>query len=981
MTSAFRIEIRPSIYDTRRDVFMKKIKAAGFQVEDLAVADVYTVNKDFTEEEKQQIGSMLINPIIESFAVGANAPEQFDVAFEVGFMPGVTDNLAHTVIQSIEDKLKCSFDRPKENVYSSQVIFLTGVDEATATEIAKEFSNELINRVHVRSAAEFKEKGGMDTVVPVVKIQHQPKADTVDLNLSEEELLELGKKGIKNEDGTFRGPLALRLSYLKAIQAYFEKEGRKPTDLELEAIAQTWSEHCKHTIFADPIDEVEKGIFSHYIRRATNEIREAKGEKDFCVSVFTDNAGGIVFDENYVVTDKAETHNSPSALGPFGGAVTGIVGVNRDSLGYGMGAKPVLNRFGFCFGDPDTYPHLYRSKGKKNRILHPRTIMDGVVKGVNAGGNESGIPTPQGFVYFDDRYNGKPLVFVGTVGLIPRLVDGKDSSQKQAQPGDRIIVAGGRVGLDGIHGATFSSEALDDGSPSTAVQVGDPITQKKLSDVIIKEARDRGLYSSITDNGAGGISCSVAEMAKECGGCRVELEKVPLKYPNLSPWEIWISESQERMTFAVPPEKVDELMALFEAREVEATDIGEFTDSGRCQVNYNGEMVMDMEMDFLHDGLPEETQHSSYTRPVHAEPDFAQPEDMNGVLLELLQRKNITSFRAISRQYDHEVQGGSVLKPLQGPGLVNGTAAALRPVLESPKAVVTSQGINPRYSDIDTYKMAAASIDDAVAAAVAVGGNVDYMAIMDNFCWCSSDEAERLGQLKEAARACYEYAVAYGTPYISGKDSMFNDFKGYDENDNPVKISVPPTLLVSALSVVPDAIKTTSLDYKLEGDLIYVIGETQKELGGSEYYDMNGALGNEVPAVDAASALDRYRRMYAAIQSDLIHSSLHIDKGGLGVALAKASTAALMGAQIDLSKIQAEFTREDELLFSESKSRFLVSVHPSKQAEFEAQFADANLIGTVEGEDLNIQGFNGENCISLPVEGMHEAYHSVFKDY
>jgi len=365
----------------------------------------------------------------------------------------------------------------------------------------------------------------MDVVIPKVTIESEPKADEVDLDLSDEELIKLGKLGVPNADGTRRGPLALSLSYLKTIKAYFEKEGRNPTDIEIESLAQTWSEHCKHTIFAvDSMDEIEEGIYKHYIKAATNKIRKDKGDKDFCRSVFTDNSGGIVFDDKYLITDKAETHNSPSALDPFGGAVTGIVGVNRDCLGFGMGAKPVINRYGYCFGNPQSYIPLYRGKNKTNKSLTPRQIMDGVIEGVNAGGNQSGIPSPQGFAYFEDRYRGKPLVFVGTIGLMPQEVNGKPSWEKKAQPGDKVVVIGGRVGLDGVHGATFSSEVMDGGSPATAVQIGDAITQKKLSDAIAKEARDMDLYNSITDNGAGGISCSVAEMARECGGCYVELD-------------------------------------------------------------------------------------------------------------------------------------------------------------------------------------------------------------------------------------------------------------------------------------------------------------------------------------------------------------------------------------------------------------------------------------------------------------------------
>src|SRR6185369_6733818 len=417
----------------------------------------------------------------------------------------------------------------------------------------------------------------------------------------------------------------------------------------------------------------------------------------------------------------------------------------------------------------------------------------------------------QGFVYFDERYRGKPLVFAGTVGLIPRKIQGKLSHIKKAQPGDTIVMIGGRVGKDGIHGATFSSEALTGGSPATAVQIGDPITQKKLSDAIVKEARGLLLYNSITDDGAGGLSCSVSEMAKESGGCVVNLETVPLKYPGLDPWEIWISESQERMTLAVPQKNLKKFTELMERRGVESTVIGEFTDSGTCVVNFNKKTIMQIDMDFLHDGLPERKMKTTDTKLTFPTPKIALPKNLTESLATMLKRLNITSFEFITQQYDHIVLGNLVLGPLQGRGRINAETSVIRPVLDSQKGVIMSHGMYPTYSDIDTYHMAAASLDTAVRNAVAAGANPDYLALLDNFCWCSSNEPERLGQLKHAAKACYDYAVIYGTPYISGKDSMFNDFKGFDKDGNEIKISIPPTLLISSFGVIDDITKVVSL--------------------------------------------------------------------------------------------------------------------------------------------------------------------------
>ena len=539
MTSArYRIEVFHRFHDPRCEVVRKKLSGLGYSVRSVHMADAYLVDADITPEQAERVADLLVQPVIEDRLINTPcSPPGFDYAVEIGYLPGVTDNIAHTVRESIEDLLKMKLDIEK-SVFSATTYFFAGDLRPGDVEcLSMELHNPLIQRKKILSAGDFARQGGMGKDIPVVSIHERPEADVVDLSVDDRELMLIGKEGIRDADGTRRGPLALDMLSMNVIRDYFlGTEKRNPTDIELESIAQTWSEHCKHTIFSAELDDdIPEGIFKTYIREATVRVRREKGDRDFCVSVFTDNSGGIDFDENYIVSDKVETHNSPSALDPFGGAITGIVGVNRDAIGFGMAAKPVANRYGFCFADPFDRKPLYKSKDPASAMLSPRRIMEGVVHGVNAGGNTSGIPTPQGFLYFDERYKGKPLVFVGTIGLLPKTVNGRPSSYKKAMPGDAIVVIGGRVGRDGIHGATFSSEALTSGSPATAVQIGDPITQKKLSDAIVKEARDRGLYDSITDNGAGGLSCSVAEMARECGGFEVDLDRVPLKYPGLGP--------------------------------------------------------------------------------------------------------------------------------------------------------------------------------------------------------------------------------------------------------------------------------------------------------------------------------------------------------------------------------------------------------------------------------------------------------------
>lgn len=976
-----RIEVHYT-HDPRLKTRTDRIRSLGIPVDELHLADVYTIAtsaRDFTRDELVQVARQLVNPVVQEFTVDEATEALFDEAIEVGFLPGVTDNVGTTARQTIEDFLSMKFG-DGEAVCSSQLYFVRGrLAPEMLTRLAGTLANPLVNRIHLKTRQEYG-KTGMDRIVPHVELHELPTAGPVDLDLDDAELVTIGKEGILDpKTRQRRGPLALDLAQLHAIRDYFQDLGRMPTDVELESLAQTWSEHCKHTIFASALDDdVPNGLYKTFIQAATNEIREAAGEKDICVSVFSDNSGAIIFDDQYIVTHKVETHNSPSALDPFGGALTGIVGVNRDTIGFGLGAKPCINIYGFCVGDPDAAVPLFRGKDRTNPVLPPRQILDGVVRGVGAGGNCSGIPTPQGFCWFDNRYAGKPLVFAGTVGIMPRERDGQKLFEKKAEPGNLIVMVGGRVGKDGIHGATFSSEALDPKSPVTAVQIGDPITQKKFSDVIVKEARDLGLYRSITDNGAGGLSCSVAEMAKECNGCHVQLDNVPLKYHGMAPWEIWISESQERMTLAVPPENLRAFMDLMVRREVEATVIGTFTDSGKCVVECGGVVVMDIELAFLHDGLPKKHLTSVFVKTTNPEPDMPCPDRLDAALLAMMQRKNICSREFITIQYDHTVQGGHVLGPVQGKGRVQSVASLTKIVPGSKKAVGLSQALFPSYSEIDPYGMAGAGIDTAIRGLVAMGIPPDKIAILDNFCWCSSNDPGRLGQLKRAAQGCYAIAKAFGTPFISGKDSMFNDFSGYDAEGNPVRVSVPPTLLISSIGVHPDAGKAVSLDAKIPGDLVYVVGATREELGGSEYFAHLGSIGNTVPVLDAAAAKERYIRLAGAIAHELVASAFPVSHGGLAVALAKVAVAGRLG--MDLTVPVPDSLRPDYFLFSESLSRFVVTIAPDHKRAFEQALGpDAVLLGRTGGSRLRITGRT--LLLDVAIADLEKSYKSPFRGY
>lgn len=970
-----RIEVSSKAFDSRAQVLKNEINQEfGDIIDNLIISDIYTL-EDNISSHFEKIKDLISNPLTQQ--VSLNSPliqDNFDFALEIGFLPGVTDNVANTARQVINDALDID-----TSVYSSNIYYLRGNLNFVKVEQISEFlSNNLIQRIHIKSFKEFQKDGGMDYIIPKVCLDDINDSTEVKIiSASDDKLIEIGKKGIydpiKKER---RGPLALDLDSMRAIQTYFkDTEKRNPTDIELEALSQTWSEHCKHTIFASKIDDLEEGLYKGYIKKATNEVRKLLGENDFCVSVFTDNSGVIEFDENYLITDKAETHNSPSALDPFGGSITGIVGVNRDTIGVGMGALPIINGFGFCVADPKSNPKLYRGKNKSNPALSPLKIMKGVIKGVNEGGNCSGIPTTQGFINFHKNYSGKPLVFVRTVGLIPRKINDRDSTLKEAQEEDLIVVVGGRVGKDGIHGATFSSEAMDSGSPATAVQIGDPITQKKLSDAIIKEARDLGLYNSITDNGAGGISCSVAEMARECGGCEVHLEKVPLKYSGMSPWEIWISESQERMTLSIPTSKWKQFEKLMQTRGVEAYIIGKFTNSGRCIVKNNGKEIMNISLDFLHEGLPKKE-----LQTLSSKEEFNEPELKNisikESLIDMISRLNICSSEFIYRQYDHEVGAGSVLKPISGVGEVISESSIVRPLLNSNKAVGISQALFPRYGDIDTYNMATCAIDTSIKNLICIGVPYKKIALMDNFCWCSSDEPSRLNQLKRAVKGCYDGSVAHLAPYISGKDSMFNDFKGFDEDNNSIKVSAPPTLLISSIGVMDNYLKSISPEVKFEGDFVYVIGDTKKELGGSEFYSYLGEkeikesyVGNTVPNVDFQTSKVIYEKMTKAISDNLITSAMPVNLGGLGVALIKKSIGGNLGINVNLNDVITNESLSDiEKLYSESQSRIIVTINPDKREKFEQCLNGVSfaLIGNVKSnKEITITSKEETTRISL----------------
>jgi len=997
-----RVEVTPKalsgLQDTRGESVKRQLASDhGIHLEKVRSITGYHVKAHLSDIQlERMVSNLFCDPVIEHGSVNQamlNDPSLFpkppDMVIQIGFKPGVTDNAAQAGL----DGLRTLFPEHTENaeVATTMTYLFYGVPEGVDCDfIAAQLHNQMIERAALAGRRDCASAQWPELIFPDRPPTKFEEPTTIDMEISDKELLEISDSGV----------LALNLVEMKAIQAYYrnpevqrvrEAEGlppNAPTDVELECLAQTWSEHCKHKIFAAKIHHVDTetgedseidSLFKTHIVKPTLDIAN---EVDWLLSVFHDNSGVIEWNEDWSLCIKAETHNSPSALDPFGGAITGIVGVNRDILGTGLGARPIANTDVFCFGPPDYDGHLPEG------LFHPSRVFRGVHAGVRSGGNESGIPTVNGAMVFDERYIGKPLVYCGTVGIMPRrLPDGRESHDKTPSPGDIVYMVGGRVGSDGIHGATFSSQELTEESPSSAVQIGDPITQKKMIDMIL-QARDDGIIQVITDNGAGGLSSSIGEMAELTGGALIDLSVVPLKQVGLSAWEILVSESQERMTVGVNPADCAAFEALAELHEVEATAVGSFTDDGIFHVKYGEHTVAYLPIGFLHEGVPQLQLESEWTPPVHDPPNFPElnSEEMGELLSRLMARPNIASKEWWVRSYDHEVIAQSVIKPFCG---VNhdapGDAAVIAPIHGGTQGAVISCGITPRYSDIDTYAMAAASIDEAVRNAVCVGVDLERMAGLDNFCWPDSVESEKtpdgrykLAQLVRANRAIDDVCRAYQLPCISGKDSMKNDV-----TLDGKKISVPPTLLYSLLGNHHDVRKAVSSDFKQIGDVIYLLGETHQELGASELAFMlrdetGGGIGGRIPQIDTSRNLGLYKALTTAMGAELVASAHDCSDGGLATTLAESCFGADAGCSADLTLISVGGEHPDKwgLLFGESLGRILVSVTPANAVTFEEAMAGhaCHRIGEVELGDSITFSRGGEDILSASMSALRAAW-------
>jgi len=753
--------------------------------------------------------------------------------------------------------------------------------------------------------------------------------------------------------------IGLSLQEMKACQRYFSNSRRNPTDIELQTIGQTWSEHCFHKSFKGDIvtgDGVISSLFDTYIARVTRELRPS-----WCLSVFEDNAGIVSFEERgkttFAIAAKVETHNHPSAIEPFGGAATGVGGVIRDILG--VWADPIACTDVLCFGpldrDYETLPHWAK---------HPKYIFSGVVSGIGAYGNNMGIPTVNGGIFFDESYLGNVVVYCGCVGLL-RF----DRFIRETKPGDIAVLAGGETGRDGIHGVTFASAELTKESEETsrtAVQIPNPIEEEKLKRAIL-EISAKGFASSITDLGGGGLSCAAGEMAYRSGcGLDVELDKVPLKYPDITPWEIYVSESQERMLFSIPERNLEEVMRIFQVEDVRASVIGKFNDTRVLRVWYASHLVADLDIEFLF-SPPKTTRPARWVEPALSDPDLDEPTQLSDALLGILSSPNVCSREPVIRTYDHEVKGSTVLKPLQCHKAGPNDAAVLKPLPDSWRGIVVSNGINPRYGKIDPYWMAASSVEEAIRNNVSVGGR--RIALLDNFVWGSPEKPDRLGGLVRAARGCYDTAKDLGTPFISGKDSLYNE--------SPLG-AVTPTLLITAIGIIPDVRSVVSTDLKQPGDPLYIVGTTAAELGGSEYYDLKGFLGRSVPRTDGLSSKAIFASVTNAIDSKCVRACHDISQGGLAVTAAEMAFSGGHGLELNLSEVPAlDVKRDDYMLFSESNGRFILEVAKERLEDFKAIMLGVTCveIGYITNDStFSIRGIKNKVILEIDLQELEHAW-------
>ncbi len=1006
-----RIEVRtkPGLLDPRADVAANKARRLGYAISSASSARVYLVEAPLSRDQLGRVmDRLLADPVVESATVGASSAPAGSVTIEVHPLPGVMDPAAQSVREAIIDLTGLHADAAQ--VSTGVRYDLQGLTKDQAERLGKTaLGNPAIHQILTQAWTPTQLPKGHAYSFKLVTVPVR--------SLDDAGLMKLSKDG----------HLFLNLQEMQAIREHFQKLGRDATDIELETLAQTWSEHCVHKTLKAKVRYREEGVqqASEHASEASNSLslvntarpgfsRDADGSLiidnllkrtvaaatheliadgiDWTLSVFKDNSGVIAFDDNWGVCIKVETHNRPSAIEPYGGAATGIGGCIRDVIGTGLGAKPIASTDVFCVADPTRWNETASDTSKKQLppgVLHPRRVLTEVVAGVRDYGNRMGIPTITGGVFFDDRYVGNPLVFCGCIGLIPRhLVHGK------ANPGDRIIALGGRTGRDGIHGATFSSGELQSTSAtefSHAVQIGNAIEEKRVLDVILRareSANGKPLYSAMTDCGAGGFSSAVGEMGSKLGA-RVTLETAPLKYEGLRYDEIWISEAQERMVLAVPAANVSALHRICNEEGVELCDLGEFgTPGSELILTFQGHEVGRLAMDFIHDGLPNPTREAVWRPHSSSGTGSAVVSPTHSVistLLSVLSHPTVASKHWIIRQYDHEVQGASALKPLVGPlSRGPGDASVITPVAGSSRGVALSQGLQNTFGDAslggDPYWMTLASIDECVRNLVCVGADPARIAILDNFCWASCDKHENLGALVRAAAACYDGAMAYRTPFVSGKDSLSNQLRYTDPATGQQKlIEIPPTLLITGMAIVSDVARCVSMDAKQPGNTLLLIGETTGKLGGSLVHTLHNPQAiADMPRVDLKKGPATAKLVASLISQDLVASAHDCSEGGVLTAVAEMliagdnPKAARLGAELSptLGKLSAA-----AFAFGEDHSRYVLEVATNNVAAVQETASAAGITVTQLGT-LNSSGVLAWSAcdVRVPVDELAKAW-------
>jgi len=959
MSPIFQVRVcRRGPADGQADELLAQIARLGCEeIRQVSVSRLYFLRGSLSPSTLEQlVHALLCDPIVEDATWQAlDEPSALRVTsptIEVGFLPGVTDPTAAHLLQRAR---LLGIGALEAAATATQYTFDGNPTDDELHRIAREIlCNPVIQRYALGPLPpEFVPQAEPDDQVATIPLR----------DLDDAQLARLSRERV----------LFLSPDEMRAVQAHFQRLGRDPTDAELETLAQTWSEHCLHKTFRADIDYTDHsaptprrttipGLLKTCLQAATGRLN-----RPWVRSAFVDNAGVIAFDEQFEIAFKVETHNHPSALEPFGGANTGVGGVIRDVIG--VSARPIANTDVLCFAPLDL-----PADQVPDGTLHPARIARGVVAGIEDYGNKMGIPTVSGAILYDPDYVANPLVFCGCVGIARQ-----GQHRRQPRVGDLCVVLGGRTGRDGLHGATFSSAELTHETGQTVgsvVQIGDPITEKAVLEAVM-QARDEGLYDAITDCGAGGLSSAIGEMGKDIG-VRVELQDVPLKYPGLRPWEIWLSEAQERMVVAVPEENLARLGQICETLDVEWTVVGRFTGDGRLRVEHRGRPVVDLAMDFVHHGCPRLTLRAEWTPPDWPAPSIPPQADYTPTLLRLLAHPDVASKEAVIRRYDHEVQGATLVKPLVGvAGDGPSDAAVLRPLVTAGwRGLALGCGINPHYGRLDPYAMAWAVVDEAIRNVVCVGADPDRIALLDNFCWGNPALPDRLGGLVRAVQGCHDAALAYGAPFISGKDSLNNEYTDAQGK----RRAIPPTLLISSLGIVPDVRQAVTMDLKAAGNRVYLLGETRAELGGSLYHRLHGAPGG-VPPAPQPDGPATMAALHRAIRQGLVRAVHDLSEGGLAVSAAEMVIAGRLGLDLSLASQPGGGDLDDAAaLFAESSARFLVEVPPESSAAFERALAGrpCACLGQVAAEPLlRIRGLAGQVVVECDVQALRRAWQSA----